>query len=469
MITLTRRAARCLRGVLRRSALGIARTGPIDPLVLEADGARLRVRHRHGGLAVEHTSPCPRADSGSVAIPLEALADFEGRDETPVAIESAGPRTTRARWADRGVPASRDYDVPDMAAPADFPGPPGSWHEMSAALLDALAEASATAGEASPRYALDCLQLRGGRGEVGATDGRQLLVLGGFAFPWPGDLLIGHCPAFARPELPRDDGVDVALAGEHVALRAGPWTLWLATRTGARFPDVDRALPAAGAAATRLVLHPTDARFLADALGRLPGADDGDASVTLDLDGRVVVRARGESGPVTELALARSSCAGPPARAAMDRAHLARAARLGFVEIAVGGPEAPLCGRDGRRAYAWQPLGEAAAVGPADDAVRVESTAADPPAPIRVVAAAIAPSPAKVLAARHPGRPPQPQASGGMAALIEDAASLHSALGDARSRSARLVSALRAERRRSRMLAGTIARLRQIRLQDVAS
>ena len=108
MITLTRRMARRLRGVLRRPALGLARAGPIAPLVLEADGGRLRARYRHGGLAVEHDSPCPRADSGSVALPLEALADFEGRDETPVAIEAIGPQTTRARWADRGVPASRE-------------------------------------------------------------------------------------------------------------------------------------------------------------------------------------------------------------------------------------------------------------------------------------------------------------------------------------------------------------------------
>ena len=77
-----------------------------------------------------------------------------------------------------------------------------------------------------------------------------------------------------------------------------------------------------------------DARFLADALDRLPGADEGDAPATLDLNGRVAVRARGESGPATELVLARSSYTGPPARAAMNRSYLARAARLGFVEVA---------------------------------------------------------------------------------------------------------------------------------------
>ena len=289
---------------------------------------------------------------------------------------------------------------------------------------------------------------------------------GGFSFPWPGDLLVGRCPAFARPELPRDDGVDVGLAGEHVALRAGPWTLWLAIRSGVRFPDVDRALPPAGAA-TRLVLHPSDARFLADALDRLPGGDDEDGAATLDLNGRVAVRARGESGPATELVLARSSYTGPPARAAMNRNYLARAARLGFVEVEVAGPDAPLCGRDGRRTYAWQPLGEAVIVVADGDVVRVESTAAEVPAPARATVAVVErPGPARPPHRIEPS--PRPSAPAGMAALIEEAVSLHSALGDARSRSARLVSALRGERRRSRLLASTIDQLRQIRLQDVA-
>ena len=459
MITLTRRTARCLRGVLRRSALGLARTGPIAPLVLEADGRRLCARYRHGGLAVEHAAPCPRGDSGSVAIPLEALADFEGRDETPVAIEAIGPRAVRARWADRGVPVARDYDVPETCATADFPAPPDTWHESTAALLDALAEAGSTAGEASPRYALNCLQLRGGRGEIAATDGRQLLVLGGFTLPWPGDILVGCCPAFARPELPRDDGVAVGLAGDFVAVRAGPWTLWLATRSGVRFPDLDRALPAAGPAATRLHLHPADARFLVDALDRLSGADDEDAPITLDLAGVVAVRARGQSGPMTELVLARSSYTGPPARAAMNREYLARAARLGFAEVGVAGPDAPLCGRDGRRSYAWQPLGEAAVVGPADDAVRIESTSGDPPAPARAVVAKAVAQPAAIQVRDRARDLPRPDAPVGIAALIEEAAALHAALGDARSRSARLVAALRGERRRTRHLASTIAQL----------
>ena len=56
------------------------------------------------------------------------------------------------------------------------------------------------------------------------------------------------------------------------------------------------AFPAPDAATSRLRLDPADAAFLADALGRLPGADRPNAPVTVDLNGRVAVRARGVGG-----------------------------------------------------------------------------------------------------------------------------------------------------------------------------
>jgi hypothetical protein len=54
------------------------------------------------------------------------------------------------------------------------------------------------------------------------------------------------------------------------------------------------------------------------------------------------------------------------------------------------------------------------------------------------------------------------------ATLIAEAVALHDALGDARSRAARLVGALRRERNRSRLLSSALARLRELGLQDVA-
>jgi len=62
MITITRRHARSLRGILRRAALGLARKGPAPPLFFETDGAQLRAYFHYDGLAIEHTIP-DRCDS----------------------------------------------------------------------------------------------------------------------------------------------------------------------------------------------------------------------------------------------------------------------------------------------------------------------------------------------------------------------------------------------------------------------
>src|SRR5438309_1470113 len=129
MITITRRQARCLRGVFRRSALGIAHRGPVPPLILSVEGGQLCARHRYGALAVEHASPCTRPSVGSVALPLDALVDLEGRDDATVALEAASPDRTVARWTDRGIPRSRDYPVPAIEPLGLFPGPPESWAE----------------------------------------------------------------------------------------------------------------------------------------------------------------------------------------------------------------------------------------------------------------------------------------------------------------------------------------------------
>src|SRR3954453_6570978 len=98
MITLTRRQARRLRGVFRRSVLGIAHKGrAVPPLVFHAGGTQLRAHHRYQGLAVEHVEPGEFPPERTIALPLDALADFEGRDESPVALEAASPERTVAR------------------------------------------------------------------------------------------------------------------------------------------------------------------------------------------------------------------------------------------------------------------------------------------------------------------------------------------------------------------------------------
>jgi hypothetical protein len=67
--------------------------------------------------------------------------------------------------------------------------------------------------------------------------------------------------------------------------------------------------------------------------------------------------------------------------------------------------------------------------------------------------------------------PPGPIAdptSTGLVALIREAESLHEALGLARSRSQKLVVALRRQRKQARLMAATLNTLRQLKLQEVA-
>jgi hypothetical protein len=479
MVTLTRRQARGLRGVLRRARLGVSHKGPLPPLLIRADGPKLRAQHRYAGLAVEYATGGDIGPGGAVALPLDALAEFEGNDHVPVTLEAAAPDRTTARWADRGVPQHREYAVPRVETVAPFPETPETWSEAPPALLGALAESSATAADDSPRYGLSCLRLGGSSGDVAATDGCQLLIHGGFAFPWGADLLVRRCPVFAAGALPRDRPLQVGSTGTHVVLRAGPWTLFLEVQAGVRFPRVEEVVPAPGSAAARLRLDPADASFLAAALERLPGGGQANAPVTVELNGRVAVRARGESGgPATELVLTRSGYDGAATRVATDRRLLARAVALGFTDIEVSGPAAPLVGRDGPRTFAWQPLAETAVVEPGDDVERITSAAADARranSPAKPADGAGATGPRGDRPATGPGpADPSPAAGAGLggaglAGLIAEAEALAAALGEARARAGRLAVTLRRHRRRERQLAATLTALRQLRLPEPAA
>jgi len=475
MQILTRGQARRLRAVFRRHALGMPNKGALPPLVLAADpAAGITARFHRPPLAVECRLPGRVGVAASAALPLEALADFEGRDDSPVMLRSGEAGRTTVHWGDRGIPQAREYAAAEPASLARFPDPPARFEPCPAGLLDALAEAAGTTDEDSTRYALGCIALRGATADIAATDGRQVLIRDGFRWPWGGTVLVRRTPLFVSKEMPRDRPVEVGKTETHVVLRAGPWTVWLAIQEG-RFPHVDHVIPAVGSAATRLRLDPADAAFLAGALDRLPGGELTNTPVTVDCNGKVAVRARGEGEDrPTELVLARSGYTGSPARICVNRAFLARAVGLGLDELEVGGPDQPVACRGGGRVYAFQPLSREGAIGPADDAIRIESGPAEPPSPAvrageppkaRSTVSERTPRPSATPPADGGAEPPSNPGGAGLAPLIQEAVALHDALGEARARAARLIGALRRERKRSRLLTSTLAQLRALKLQ----
>jgi hypothetical protein len=249
-----------------------------------------------------------------------------------------------------------------------------------------------------------------------------------------------------------------------VAVLAGPWAFLLAVDTASRYPAVDTVIPSPRAARSTLRVHPNDGAFLISTLPKLPGAGDHLSPVTLDLGRTACVRARGEGGGrATEVVLVRSSASGAPARLCMDRRYLRRDLQLGFAELQVERPDAPVVCRDARRTYLWMPLDQGGAVAPTDDVVRISS--ADPE---KAKAPAPAPSPPDNPRRRRPmpapqnngqaprpgGPPPAPTPGApqqsGLVALVEEAEAVRSLLREAYGRLGRLVAALKEQRKQSR-------------------
>ena len=473
MISMTRRHARRLRCIFRRSTLGLPHKGPAPPVVLHVDGPQLRAHYRYDALAVEFVTALSYHPKQSIAVPFDVLADVEGSDDSPVIVESVAVGLTVARWTDRGVPQTREYAVPTLDTLDAFPGPPDSWTPAAPGLIAALAEACETATDGTHRYALDCLKLQGGTGQIAATDGCQLLIQRGFTFPWNGDVLVKRAPVFAAKGLPRDQPIALGKTGTYVVIRVGPWSFFMEVQTDVRFPDLDRVLPAAGVATSRLALDPGDARFLLPALDRLPGADAPHSPLTIDLNGQVAVRSQGpDSSIATELVLSRSRYTGTSQRLNIDRELLARALRLGFSEVEIADPASPVVCRDANRVYGCQPLNPESAIEPSEDVTRIEShtipehgsVRADGPGKAKPVMSA--PTPAPIAASTNPTATKSDVT--GLVALIREAEALHETLTEVRVRAGRMTIALRRHRKCERLVASTLATLKQLKLQEVA-
>jgi hypothetical protein len=353
--------------------LGITQSGATPPLVLSSEGLHLRAQYRYHDLAVEFTQPGNFSQVDSIALPQDALAEVEGRDDSPVVFDAVELDKTTFRWLDRGVPRTKQYDVRALGYSGPFPATAADWTPTSADLLTSVSEACETCTDDTPRYALDCVHLRGTVHQVVATDGHQLLIQGGFGFPWDGDLLIRRSPVFACTVFPSDQRMHIGKTGPHVIFRIGPCSIFSEIQKAGRFPRADDAVPANEAVTTRVHLDAEDARFLESALEPLPGGDELNSPATIKLNGKVTVRAR-EHGQaqITELILNRSSYSGSPIRVNTNRSFLGRAIRLGFREIGLANAEAPIVCRHQHSIYAWQPLSADSSIEPVEDVIRIE-------------------------------------------------------------------------------------------------
>ncbi len=370
MITLTRQLAQRQNDLIRR-CFGKRCCPPDLPVVLQtgADGFRLRTLSDRA--ALEFHSP-DAMDAEQIIVPLEALKACAGSRSEPVTVERSDTNQCAFRWNDRGIPQVASFGSPELKG--EFPPTPDRMQKPGAGLLAALRAAVDTVEADSLRYATDCIRIRGDKGTLEATETRQALIQSGFKFPFNEDLLVHANPVFKSAVFSDEADVEVGRTENCVAFRVGAWTIHLVIEKDRRFPDIHGCIPALAATDCRLRLSESDARFLEQSLSRLPSDPVSIGTVTVDLNGRVAVRARSpECAAPTELVLTSSSRSGSQVCLATDRRYLERAVQLGFREVGFVSDEAPAVCHDGHRKYLWALLSKDGVVKSAADTVRIES------------------------------------------------------------------------------------------------
>jgi hypothetical protein len=350
-------------------------------------------------------------------------------------------------------------------------------HLCSLDLWTALGDAVATTDPQSSRFALGCLHLRGALGRIEATDGRQVLVQSDFRFGFEDDLLVPGTKLLGGADMGAFDEVTIGRSEDYVRFGIGRWLILLRIQKDARFPKIDQILPNPDAAKSRLELSPADAGFLKETIPRLPCDDTQYDPITLDLNGRVLVRSRetAASRP-TEVLLGSSQLTGEPVILNTNRRFVERALKLGFRSVRLYGPDSPAMCVDEHRRFLWALLDKGSAIPRHDDPQRIDApsradvgsaiTTTKPQEKVMAVALpAVARSTVKPSETTNvPSVKPVHVRAAGSA--IEQALALRDMLRTAAQQAGELARSLKQQKRQSRIVASTLASLKE--LQRVA-
>jgi hypothetical protein len=472
VLQISRAQARLVRAVLRRCLFDGCGRNDWPLLRVRADGRQLILESARGPRAIRFQWPATEG-GGAVAFRATALAAFEGRTPDAVTLETIGTGRSVARWQEAGVPQEQLLEtVPPDSLP-ELPEMPSSLVAMPESFCTALAEAALSTASQGTRFALEQVQMGGPDGALIATDGKQLLIQRGFPLPWTERLLLPRLRLTGLPGVGEHEPARLGRTRTHVILELGAWTFFLQIAESARYPDVEGVLPRPARISSRCQLAAEDVARLIEVLPKLPGDDQDQKPVTVDLGEALAVRGRdSQSSPAAEVPLPDSPCSGQPVRFATPRELLLRALRLGFTQVEISRPDAPIIVRDATRVFGWMPL-DASAVVPAEAAhIRL----ARPEATAVVLANPESSSPHSELrsptmpSASSNGHSPderQPEAnsrSAGIDELLSEAESLRQHLSEAAARATRLVAALKHHRRQARAVEAAVSSLRDLRL-----
>lgn len=462
MIEIPRVALRAFRTALRRSYPPRLPHNRQAQVIVEANDGKLVIHAQHPDAAIACQLPSSHKRPEVLVLPSAFLQEAEGRAGN-VTLERTADKVV-ARWDEEGVPRVVEYDAADPTKVLPFPKLPGTLVTTPPHFSKSLDDAMHCVAAESVRYATTKVQLRGS-GEIVATDSRVLLIQSGFKFPWKDNVLIPRMTLFGANILPTVVPLKVGRTGTHVVFQAGSWTVALPGDTQSRFPPYEQVI--AKGIRTTWAVAPADADALIRTLPRLPAEKDHDAPLTVDLNGQVLIRAKAEQqSHATELKLEQSKVFGSPVRFAVNRHWLLRALQLGFREVRIAEPNAPLLCAESQRKFIFMPLTKECVIAPSPEAVRIAPTEESLPSasPHKRKKKIVTPPQPKGSAPPVPLRTDHsPPSIVPMVDPVSEAEALQTVLRDALGRVSRLVVALKQRRRQHKLVDSALTSLRQLR------
>ena len=354
MIVFERRVAWLFRAAVKRCFDSPASRGDQTPVQMRLSNDGLLMHASTPEIVVMYGQSGP-VGRGVFTFPVSHFSEFEGKNAENVEIVLLQPNLAGARWTEKGRPREMEISLVEPESIAKAPELPKRFMPLPKHFPTALHDASCAAANVPTKYAITRVQLRGKAGTIVGTDTRQLLVAGGYAFPFTEDLLIPRSGIFGLPFQAADE-VGIGRTDTHLFVRVGPWMFGFFVDTQGRYPPASSIIPRSSSSNTHFKLNPGDAqRFLDSLIKKIKGPAANEIAVTLDLLDTPCLRFEMD-GRVTEVNLVNSEVTGKRLRMCMRLSQFLRALELRFQEFEIVDANKPIVARDGDRLFMAMPL-----------------------------------------------------------------------------------------------------------------
>lgn len=384
MITLSRALAKRLVSLVHKTLnlpRGLQGRQAVKFVVPENPSERgLIIESATATRAVRYRDPGYRGLPQSFEVPLEALQTLAKSAAKEGEFSLQGEAEVRLHFVEKSMPREEGFSAPDLVLEA--PASPDTGYLLPLTARKALIAAFETADSREPgRYALNRVQLQGSQGAVVATDGRQLLIQTGLGWPFEEDLLLAnYAKLFRSGDFP-EEPIECCKTERHFVFRASGWEFFLPIETSQPYPRVEDVLPSPDEAIATLEISYGDAKYLGEVLPLLPfDVMDDERPVTIELNGKIGIRARSRKNPAgVEVILRNSQHRGVDLLCPMKRGFLQRALELGlrrfqFYESGC----APVVVRQGNTTYCWATY-DKNAVAPVTSATEIRESPREAP------------------------------------------------------------------------------------------